>query len=557
MATEYVEVRFAPEVDADAGTFRGTACPYLVLDNHNTDFAPGAFAASVEERQASGGRFPILLFHDPKRVCGAVTGFQDTPEALGIEGRFVTETDTGREAHALAKAGALSLSVGFRRLADRPRRGGGRTITRAELVEISCVPIASNPKARITEVRADHAADGAAQPKGKDMENEAVTDAAPDETRGTDDAPDLETRMGEFGDTLTSIKTTVEGMGKRLDRVEARAGRAGVSAGTETRSGVEVEHRALAALARGDDKPMIELRSMWSGSDPDGGYVVMPELSKTMTKKLFDATPMRRLARVETITQGDAWVEPIDADDIGATWVGEREARADTDTAELGLLTVPLREIQAQQPITQRLLDDSGINLGQWIEGKITDKFTRSEGAAFISATTTPKRPAGLLSYATAATADATRPWGTIQFVKSGDNAKITADGLKNLVWALRAPYRDGAVFLMNSNTANALDTLTDTEGRYLWRSSMTAGAPNSLLGYPVEFDETMPDISGNAFPIAFGNFKRAYLIVDKLGTRFIRDNLTDKPNVLFYAYRRVGGGLANSEAVKLQKITS
>ncbi|SDD72139.1 phage major capsid protein [Rhodospira trueperi] len=551
---ERLEIRFDPTPTTE-GEFSGYAVTWGTVDSYRTAFAPGAFAASL----GTGRPVALLWSHDPAAPVGTITELREDERGLFVRARLALATTRGREAYELLKAGAVNgLSVGFVRRRDEAM-AGGRRITEAVAKEVSIVTLPSNESARIVEVRADHAA-SAAQPKGKAMDKDTVTDAAPDETRGTD-TDDFETRMSGAVETLTGtvndLRSTIEATTKRLDKVEARSGRAGAANGTETRSGVEAEHRALAALARGDDKPMIELRSMWSGSDPDGGYVVMPELSKTMTKKLFDATPMRRLARVETITQGDAWVEPIDADDIGATWVGEREARTDTDTAELGLLTVPLREIQAQQPITQRLLDDSGINLGAWIEGKITDKFTRSEGAAFISATTTPKRPAGLLSYATAATADATRPWGTIQFVKSGDNAKITADGLKNLVWALRAPYRDGAVFLMNSNTANALDTLVDTEGRYLWRSSMTAGAPNSLLGYPVEFDETMPDIAGNAVPVAFGNFKRAYLIVDKLGTRFIRDNLTDKPNVLFYAYRRVGGGLANSEAVKLQKIAS
>lgn len=381
-------------------------------------------------------------------------------------------------------------------------------------------------------------------------------DTAAPETRAANDDT-IETRMGEVTSTLTEIRTAVDGFGKRLDKVEARAGRTGVAAEPKG-SAIDIERRALADFARtGDDAAFREVRSMWTGSDPDGGYLVMPEISGTMMKRLYDETPMRRLCRTETITRGDEWVEPLDLDDIGAEWVGEREARPETDGAQLDVLTIPLREIYAHQKVTQRLLDDAGINLGSWLEGKISDKFVRAEGAAFISAVNTPKRPAGLLSYPTAATADASRAWGTLQFVKSGSASTITADGLKNLVWSLRAPYRSGAVFLMNSNTANTLDTLTDSEGRYLWRSSMLAGAPNSLLGYPVVFDENMPDIAGGAFPIAFGDFRRAYLIVDKLGIRFIRDNLTDVPNVKFYGYRRVGGGLANSEAVKLHKIAS
>jgi HK97 family phage major capsid protein len=275
-----------------------------------------------------------------------------------------------------------------------------------------------------------------------------------------------------------------------------------------------------------------------------------------MTKKLFDATPMRQLARVETITTGDAWEEPIDASDVEAVWVGESKARPATETPDLKMFRVPVPEIYALQPVTQRLLDDSGFDLGGWLESKITDKFGRSEGAAFVSGNGDGK-PRGFLDYDSVATADATRDWGKLQFIKSGDAALVTADGLRDLTWGLRAPYRAGATFLMNSNTANSVDKLKNENGDYIWRSSMTAGAPNSLLGYPVEFDETMPDIGANQFPIAFGNFKLAYVIVDKAGIRFLRDPFTDKPRVQFYAYRRVGGGLANSEALKLHKIAA
>jgi HK97 family phage major capsid protein len=126
------------------------------------------------------------------------------------------------------------------------------------------------------------------------------------------------------------------------------------------------------------------------------------------------------------------------------------------------------------------------------------------------------------------------------------------------LVWGLRAPYRSGAQFLLNSNTANAVDKLrATTTGEYMWRNSMASGVPDTLLGYPVSFDEAVPDIGMLSTPILFGNFKLAYLIVDKPGIRMLRDPYTSKPNVLFYAYRRVGGGVANSEAVKVLKIAT
>jgi HK97 family phage major capsid protein len=351
------------------------------------------------------------------------------------------------------------------------------------------------------------------------------------------------------------IKSATKSNSERIDSLEAISKRPGRRHDNDNNE-VKAELDAVAVFARsGDDSKLKEIQAAMSvGSDPDGGYLVLPALSSGMTKKLYDQTPLRRLARVETITAGSEWVEPIDNGESGATWVAEQTARPATSTPQLGELKIPLEEIYALQPVTQRLVDDSGFDLGGWLDGKVTDKFARTEGAAFVTGNGVGK-PRGFLTYTTSTVTDATRPWGAVQYIPSGNATSITADGLKDTVWGLRAPYRQGSNFLMNSNTANAIDKLKASgSGDYIWRDGMQAGSPPSLLGYPVEFDETMPDVAAGSLSIAFGNFKLCYVIVDRAGIRFLRDPYSDKPRLLFYAYKRVGGGLANSEAVKLVK---
>lgn len=353
-----------------------------------------------------------------------------------------------------------------------------------------------------------------------------------------------------------TLKAEVKAANERIEQLEAINKRPGRVRHDNDNSEAKAELDAVAVFARtGDDSKLKNIQAAMSvGSDPDGGYLVLPAISTGMTKKLFDQTPMRRLARVETITAGSEWVEPIDNGESGATWVGEQSARPATATPQLGELKIPLEEIYALQPVTQRLVDDSGFDLGGWIDGKVTDKFARTEGTAFVTGDGIAK-PRGFLSYTTSTVTDATRPWGTLQYIPSGGATTITADGLKDAVWGLRAPYRAGSSWLMNSNTANAVDKLkTSGSGEYIWRDGMQAGSPPSLLGYPVEFDETMPDVAASSLSIAFGNFKLAYVVVDRAGIRFLRDPFTDKPRLLFYAYKRVGGGIANSEALKLVK---
>ena len=139
----------------------------------------------------------------------------------------------------------------------------------------------------------------------------------------------------------------------------------------------------------------------------------------------------------------------------------------------------------------------------------------------------------------------------------SGAAAAITADSLRSIFWKLKSQFRANATWVMSSDTASQLDRLKSGDGTFMWRDGMTEGAPPTLLGRPVEIDENFPAVEAGALPIAFGDFSQAYTIVDRLGLRSLRDPFTDKPNVLFYQYKRVGGGLSNSEAVKVLKVAA
>lgn len=185
---------------------------------------------------------------------------------------------------------------------------------------------------------------------------------------------------------------------------------------------------------------------------------------------------------------------------------------------------------------------------------RIADKFGRSAGSAFMIGDGFNK-PRGLSTYTLASTADATRAWGTVQGVYTGISGAFAAsspgDVLVNAIYALRSEYRRGARWIMNSATANLIRKMKDGDGRFLWGDSLVTGQPPSLLGYPVELDEYAPDIAANTAAIWFGDFSQAYVIVERPGLRLLRDPFTDKPNVIFYCYSRVGGSLQNSEAVK------
>lgn len=304
---------------------------------------------------------------------------------------------------------------------------------------------------------------------------------------------------------------------------------------------------------------------MSAGSDPEGGYSVYPTVSNGITTRIFETSPLRRYARAVTISS-DKFEELVDINEPDSGWVGEKQARPETDTPNLGKLEILAHELYAMPKVTQKLLDDSSLDLAAWLIDKVSAKLGRQETAAFFNGNGILK-PRGFLTRTTAATADATRAWGTLQHVVSGhasgflatdvDAGEYPIDCLIDLQTALKSEHRANAVWMMNRRTAGVVRKFKDADGASIWSNSNQAGQPPLLLGHPVELAEDMPDVEANALPIAFGDFMAGYTIVERHGDRLLRDPFTAKPHVLFYTYRRVGGDVSNSEAIKLLKIST
>jgi HK97 family phage major capsid protein len=286
----------------------------------------------------------------------------------------------------------------------------------------------------------------------------------------------------------------------------------------------------------------------------------MPMVAETIRSKVFDISPLARLARRVAVGGTDAWEEPQSRNNIGSGWVGETAARPETTAPTFEKLRIPLHEVYAAVHATAKLLDTSGLDLGLWLEGRIADRFARLEGAAFVAGTGVGQ-PRGLTDYPTSTLDDDARDWNTIQYTASGAAgafaASNAADKLIDLAYSLRAPYRPNARWLMSRTTAGVIRSMKSGSGDYLWRDGLAAGQPPVLLGFPVELDEEMPAIAANSLSVAFGDLEQAYTIVEQAGMKMLRDPFSSKPSVIFYAYKRVGGGLANGEAVKVLQFSA
>lgn len=371
----------------------------------------------------------------------------------------------------------------------------------------------------------------------------------------------IESQGRDFQSWKAKQDARFDDLQKYTEDLELRFNRQGlVGGGRNFNQGAEKTAltNAVKALLAGQqskaDELFMEAKAMSVSSDVDGGYVVHPVISDGMTKVMAEISPVYRLARKIPMVKGDAFEEPVDRDSAEANWVAETEARNDTTTPQLGNFRVPLHEVCAMPSATQKLIDVAGIDILGWLQTKVGDAFAVKESAAFHTGNGVGK-PRGFMDYPTAATTDATRPWATLEYVPSGSAGALTFDGLEDLVGSLKAQYRAGAVWLMNRRTASVIRKLKDGSGAYLWQPSTQLGHPDVLLGYEVAIDEDMPDIAANAMPVAFGNFQKGYTIAEMPGAKFLTDPYTSKPNVRLFAYRRVGGGVNNSEAIKLQKV--
>lgn len=290
----------------------------------------------------------------------------------------------------------------------------------------------------------------------------------------------------------------------------------------------------------------LDLKALQAGIEEEGGYLAPPELDRLIEVRLAQSSPMRQVASVRPTSAG-TYRKPVSLG-AAAAWTSETAARPETQAPTLDVLDFPAGELYAMPAATQTLLQDAFADVDEWLADEVEGAFAAQESAAFISGDGVGK-PRGLLTYPQVA--DASHEWGRLGTVAGDLDAADAVDRLIDLIHAPKPQFRANARFLMNRRTLSAVRKLKDGDGRYLWQPGQQGGAA-TLLGYPVTEVEDMPDIDQGVAAIAFGDLRRAYLIVDRQGARVLRDPYSAKPYVLFYTTKRVGGGVQNFDAVKL-----
>ncbi|HVW94200.1 MAG TPA: phage major capsid protein [Devosia sp.] len=353
-------------------------------------------------------------------------------------------------------------------------------------------------------------------------------------------------------DKVNRLNAVLDGAKSALDRVALERARPRLETGDAgPTAGDEYKDAFSAYVKRGEEKALSV------GSNPDGGYLVPTETETQISRMLTAISPIRSIASVRQISSA-VYKKPVTIAGPVVGWAAETAARTQSNTQTLDALNFATAELYAMPAATSAFLDDAAVDVGAWIAEEVNAAFAEQEGTAFVNGDGSNK-PLGFMQ--APQVAETSWAWGKLGFVKTGVSANWPAsnpsDVLIDLVYTLKAGYRQNANWVMNRQTQAAIRKMKDADGNYLWQPAAAPDGRATLLGFPLVEAEDMPDIAADAAPIAFGDFKRGYLVVDRTGVNVLRDPFSAKPYVLFYTTKRVGGGVQDFDAIKLLKFSA
>ncbi len=372
---------------------------------------------------------------------------------------------------------------------------------------------------------------------------------------------EIEEKMGASLKDNLEMKTLVKNLEIQLSEMKTAMSRSNLggqddgNADQAVKSSPEFKKAFNRYMRKGIEiaRDMIEseFKSMNVQIDEDGGFLVTPEVSAEIVKRVFEMSPMRELSSITTISTDSLNIYE-DLDEADAGWVGEEEDRPETGTPKINMINIPVHEMYAKPKVTQKLLDDALWNVESWLQEKVSSKFSRIESAAFVKGNGVLK-PKGFLAYEQHTDAD-TFHFGKIYTPVSSTIGSFTADDILDLIGDFKEAYEAGLVIQIHRTALKTLRKLKDLQGQYLWGMGVNGLRDSAFAGIPVRLSSDLEPLANGSRSIAIGDFRQGYQIVDRFGVRVLRDPFTAKPNVLFYSTKRVGGGVKNFEAIKVIK---
>jgi len=384
-------------------------------------------------------------------------------------------------------------------------------------------------------------------------------------------------RMDEAINGLNEQKGRLESLEKRLSRPGATGGNDRTTPEAEAyktaflgwvrnpldvRRQQDLQQRAkeLRKVEAKADEDGFETRAVQTvtSTGAAGGFALPEIIERAIARLSVDISPIRQIATVRMVGSPD-YKELFDVNGAAFEWLGEAATRNQTNTPDLAEVAPTFGLASAKPQASEESLDDLFFDVESWLVSSAAEAIAQGEGAAFVAGNGT-NRPTGFLAGpAPLATTDASRAFGTLQYIAGGQAAAMptSADIFYDIIYSLRARYRANARWVTSKLVLSAMRKYKDSQNQYLWQPSLVTDQPSTFMGYPITEAEDMPAVAANAFPVAFGDFKEGYLIADRVGMRMTRDEITTPGFVKFYVRKRVGGKLRNTQAIKLLKIAT
>lgn len=361
----------------------------------------------------------------------------------------------------------------------------------------------------------------------------------------------------EIGEKLEKFQEEQQTIKAALERVAANDNEK-----SDDKEGREKKEAFISFIRAGGDTSKMapeHVKALSTDNLANGGYLVAPQMLGIINGRVFETSPMRQVANV--VKTGNKSIEVIlDDDEAGGGWAGEGDTPSETTTPQLGKLEIVAKKLYAYPKITNEMLADGEVDIEAWLTGKIGDRFARLENTAFITGNGV-NAPRGILTYA-AGTSTYAR--NTIEQVVNGSTSAPTEAGLIELMGSLKEDYQARASLLMKRSTFIAYLKLSGTNVFRFFNLQPSSGAQGQVLGptlslleKPVRLADDMPAIGSNALGVAYGDFSRAYTVIDRQAISVLRDPYTSPGITKFYAEKRVGGGVTNFDAIKLLKFSA
>jgi len=387
-------------------------------------------------------------------------------------------------------------------------------------------------------------------------------------------------KIDEFGTAvLESRKRADQQYEALLERIEVIESKGGAPRGTASDDGGTADerehkgkfldwvrkprdHQAKRILAEAESE--IQKKSVAIGADASGGFAVPTLLAQDIERRVTTQNPFRQLVEVVQVGSSD-FKKLVSKNQAGSGWVGEAGSRSETATSDLVAAAPTFGVLYAYPKCSEEAAQDIFFDVGKWLAQEAADGFAAAEATAIWSGNGTNK-PSGLKNTTPSSSDDDASPERAataLEYIATGNSPATTIGGdeLIEMIYAVKTGYLagPGVAWVMNRTTAQVIRKLKDSQNQYLWERALSAGQPEMLLGYPVYTTDAMDAIAVDAFPLMFGNFRRAYILADHAsGMRItVDENITTPGYVKFYIRRRVGGIVTNNQAVKLLKCSA